>query len=148
MTMKKNPNLRRWPGDKPEPSRIEQLTASIQDHLNALERDTRELTEHANTAAQRGCTPEEIDAIDVACMTTPLQMLLLTTRTLIDTLPAGSGIDHERVIEILDRHERAGEQPHDLASDLLDVVRECFNYIRKEVAGSPEERGGEPSTVH
>lgn len=146
--MKKSSNRRRRPGGRRKPNRVEQLTASIRNHLTALDRATTELTEEASKAAYRGCTPEETDEIDLAYVTTPLQMLLITAKVIIDSLPEDSGIDRNRAIEILERHAGARAPTCEIASDLLDLIRECIDYIRDELSGPLAEDAQRPPTLH
>ena len=88
------------------PNRIEQLAVSIEDHLAALDEKTYELHAEASNAEDRGCTPQEIETIDLTYVTAPLLMLLITARTIIDGLPEDSGFDREQIIQIVERNEQ------------------------------------------
>lgn len=113
------------------PNRIEQLAVSIEDHLAALDEKTYELHAEASNAENRGCTPEEIETIDLTYVTAPLLMLLITARTIIDGLPEDSGFDREQIIQIVERNEHEQAPAHEMGEDLLDLIRRTLDYIKK-----------------
>lgn len=137
--MKNDSSRPRRSGDNRRPNRIEQLAASIEKHLTELDRDTLELNAHATRAETHGCTPAEIEAIDLACVTAPLQMLLIATRTIVDSLPEDSGLDRDRIIEIVERHGQTRTPSYEIARDLLDLIRKCLDYIEERASTTPDE---------
>jgi len=145
--MKTNAKRRRR-GGKRKTNRVEVLANSILKHIDELKNDVDDLGDEADMAAERGCTPKEEEAIEFAYLATPVQLLLLTATTVIDSLPGESGIDHDRITEIIDTQTRTGSLPHQLAEDLLGLLGECYAYIAKELSKPPGEGTDGTPTVH
>lgn len=135
------------PNSKRTANRIEQLAVSIEDHLAALDEKTFDLHSETINAENRGCTPEEIETIDLTYVTAPLLMLLITARTIIDGLPEDSGFDREQIIQIVERNEHEQAPAHEMGEDLLDLIRKTLDYIKRNESQAPgEER--DLQTIH
>ena len=129
------------------PNHIQQLAISIEDHLTALDEKTHDLDAEIAKAEDRGCTPEEIETIDLTYVTAPLLMLLITARTIIDGLPEDSGFDREQIIQIVERNEHKQAPAHEMGEDLLDLIRRTLDYIKRNEPQAPgEER--DLQTIH
>ena len=166
--MKTSSKRRRRPGRECKLSRIEELSASIQNHLAALDEETSELTGEASTAAHRGYTPEEDEAIDRAYAVAPVQMLLITAKIFIDSVREDSGINQrpdpptgqgmvrpvavqniiDHALKIVERHTETEGPTYEIANNLLDLIRECLDYIRNELCQAPEKSAERPPTLH
>ena len=135
-------------GAKRKTNRVDDLAKSILKHIHELKKNIEDLGDEADQAAERGCTRKEEEAIEFAYLSTPIQLLLLTATTVIDSLPEDSGIDHGRITGIIDTHTRSGRLPHQLAKELLGLLGECYAYIDKEVGKAPQEGNGKTPSVH
>lgn len=143
--MKKNRKRRR--GGKRK-HRVEKLANSIRKHVEDLETEAEEFVHETHEAYERGYTIEEYHAIKFTYLSTPLSLLVIAARTLIDSLPEESGIDRDRLAKISAMHRRTGGRPHDLAENLLGLLGECYNYIRKDLGNEATEGTEETRTVH
>lgn len=128
-------------------NRIEELAISIEDHLGALDEKTHDLEAEIAKAEDRGCTPEEIETIDLTYVMAPLLMLLITARTMIDGLPEDSGFDRDQIIEIIERNENERAPSHEMGTDLLDLIRRTLDYIKENTSQPAEDVRSRP-TVH
>ena len=89
--MKKNAKRGRRGGSKRKTNRVEYLNKSILKHIDELKENIEEFGDEADAAAERGCTPQEEEAIEFAYLATPVQLLLLTAATVIDPHPHACG---------------------------------------------------------
>ena len=125
-------------------NRIEQLAISIEDYLGALDDKTHELEAEIARAEDRGCTPEEIETIDLTYVMAPLLMLLITARTMIDGLPEDSGFNRDQIIEIIERNENERAPSHEMGTDLLDLIRRTLDYIKENTSEPVEDARSRP----
>ena len=130
------------------PNRIEELAISIEDHLTALDEKTHDLDAEIAKAEDRGFTPDEIETIDLTYVMTPLLMLLITARTMIDGLPENSGFDRDQIIEIIERNENEQAASHKTGTDLLDLIRKCLDYIKERTSEAADEDLGKLPLIH
>lgn len=143
--MKKKEKRRRGGKSK---HRVERLANSIRKRVEDLEAEADKFTEETYEAYERGYTIDEYHAIKFTYLSTPLKLLTIAARTVIDSLPEESGIDRDRLFKINEMHRRTGGEPHELAENLLGLLRECYDYIGKERASKATEETEEAPTVH
>lgn len=143
--MKKNSKLRRSGKRK---RRVENLAGRIRKRVHKLKKDIDDFREETDRTENRGCTPEEQHAIEFAYLSTPLDLLLLTATTIIDTIPEESGINHDRVAGIIDAHTRIERPSYQLGEDLVNLLRECYDYIGKELFNPRTDGAEETRAVH
>lgn len=140
----KNHPIRTKCGNRQTPNRIEELAIGIEDHLTALDEKTHDLEAEIAKAQDRGCTPEEIETIELTYVMAPLLMLLITARTMIDGLPEDSGFDRDQIIEIIERNENERAPSHEMGTDLLNLIRRTLDYITKNTSQPTEEARSRP----
>jgi len=128
--------------------RVERLANTIRKQVEDLEMEADEFKQETCEAYERGYTIEEYHSIKFTYLSTPLKLLTIAARTVIDSLPEKSGIDRDRLAKIREMHRQTGGQPHELAENLLGLLCECYGYIRKEVASKPTAGTDEAPTVH
>lgn len=119
-------------------NRIEQLAISIEEHLTALDEQTHELEAEVTKAEDHGYTAQEAETIELTYVMTPLLMLLITARTMIDGLPEDSGFNRDQIIEIVERNNQERTPSHEMGTELLDLIRRTLDYIKENTSKAPE----------
>ena len=130
LIMKKNSKRRRSGKRK---RGVENLAGRIEKRVQKLKQDIDDFREATERADNRGCTREELHAIEFAYLSTPLNLLLLTAITIIDTIPEESEINRDSVAEIVDAHTVIDRPSYQLGEDLVNLLQKCYDYIGKEL---------------
>ncbi len=139
-----NNSRRRRRASAPKRSRIEQLAASIEKHLTALDRATDELDAEAESTDALGYTLNEAKAIQIGYTITPMKILLLATRIIIDGMPEDSGLNRDRILEMAQQWDATRPPPCQMAGEILDLLRKCVDYLEENTPVMPDDETGLP----
>ncbi|MYH31552.1 MAG: hypothetical protein F4137_22560 [Acidobacteria bacterium] len=141
--MKKSAKRRRK-GEKNKERRIERLATRIEAHLTALDEDSDELDAAITETDHLGYTRREEEALGASYTMTPIRMLLLATRIIIDGMPDESGFDRNRIVEMARRWKTTQPAPSRMASESLDLLRECVDYLEEFTPDRPDDNPAVP----